>query len=39
MVRNLLEPRNKLAEPLGSVQPRLNNTGVDYMIVIIQLVK
>jgi hypothetical protein len=28
MVRYLAEPRNILAEPLGSAEPRLKNTGL-----------
>jgi hypothetical protein len=31
MIRYLAEPRNILAEPLGSSEPRLKNTGVDYV--------
>ncbi len=29
MFRNLAEPRNILAEPLGSAEPRLKNTVID----------
>ncbi len=29
MFRYLAEPRNILAEPLGSAEPRLKNTGLD----------
>jgi hypothetical protein len=29
MVRYLGEPRNNLAEPLGSAEPRLKNTALD----------
>ncbi len=31
MSRFLAEPRNNLAEPLGSAEPRLKNTALDYM--------
>ena len=30
MVRYLAEPRNILAEPLGSAEPGLKNTDIDY---------
>ena len=30
MFRYLAEPRNILAEPLGSAEPRLKNTGLLY---------
>jgi hypothetical protein len=32
MFRYLGEPRNILAEPLGSAEPRLKNTALDYEI-------
>jgi hypothetical protein len=32
MVRYLVEPRNILAEPLGSSEPRLKNTAVERLL-------